>query len=370
MTDPATIAPAFWLAVGLVCWALSPPESNPRLSFAFHHVPVTGFVACALTVLAPNPVVGLLIGYLILRNLSLAEDQAVTIPVDGLAWASAYVLGARMLEGVPLVHWLWLVALIGIGHGLLVALAETPIWGQLNSNHVQSFAAVCTAGLVGLAWTGSPWWWGGVCLALLPILRTLVHAWAVGKADPPLMGIYGLLVILTGLALWHDLLAGLAQLCVLASLFTILVLCWPAVLSRRGVIWRHGLWNWWRLSLFAKGFGTGASTWAWTYSIGQPTEELASVAHNDYLQVLIEHGLVGLLLLLAAIGGVLAPLYQVPDALPVFLMAWTLCGIAAVSFPWQIPDDVLILKTNSYARVGSAGLNALTWLVLLMAEAR
>lgn len=220
--------------------------------------------------------------------------------------------------------------------------------GQLNHNHTQSLAALCTVACVGLTLLHSLWWSLLLGWCLLPILAVQytmgfrqtwrkvtqgwVHLWHAGCAA--LMVEYGW---------WSLLLLG-------PYLAVGLLYLW---LARRHLNWadsgrvhnwdvqlRHG---WWRFGWKARFFGMGWRSWAvWNDRICQvraaltgERPELLTSAHNEFVQVLFEHGILGLTAVLGFIASTLWRLSQgsAQDRI-LFCLDATLCSVATLNYPW------------------------------------
>lgn len=112
--------------------------------------------------------------------------------------------------------------------------------------------------------------------------------------------------------------------------------------------WYVLLKGWWLTSWNERLFGLGWDSWrAWADSLSQlrckklgiapQNEHTFSHPHNEYIHVLFEHGIVGLLLLLGWIGALLWHAWLTNP--PLLIPALTLCAIAGTSYPWTLPYE-------------------------------
>jgi hypothetical protein len=114
-------------------------------------------------------------------------------------------------------------------------------------------------------------------------------------------------------------------------------------------------WRWWRMLLAvqwqtgwaARLFGMGHDAWmSWADSVagvikqktGRPDAETLLNPHNEYVSMLFEHGLVGLLVFAAWAGSLL---WHASQHDPVLLIpGLTLAAIALTLFPWTFPREI------------------------------
>jgi O-antigen ligase len=98
-------------------------------------------------------------------------------------------------------------------------------------------------------------------------------------------------------------------------------------LNGRGAIWNHGMQLFWANPVF----GIGAGAFA-----GAVTGSVRTAAHNSYLEVLVEHGAIGLVLFLSIIAGLLVRAQRYP--LDQRILWWVMLGswgILAFTLSWE-----------------------------------
>jgi len=217
--------------------------------------------------------------------------------------------------------------------------------GQGNSNHLQSVAVLCTGAVVGLASLGAPWVLLSLPLMLQPLIQRVnkegvlsqahVHLASLTVAALLLMAQDGRFVTL-GLAGYGAGLVFLAR-------------PWQPRLG-----WRDGnrfaLWNlalkeiWWPAGWKTRLVGIGTATWepaTAPKTIPRLQGVIFTTAHNEYLQWLVEHGLIGTVILSGYLLNVLWRLWHGGlDGRALFPMAIALCSIAAANFPWSYFHEI------------------------------
>lgn len=224
--------------------------------------------------------------------------------------------------------------------------------GQENHNHTQCLAALTTVASLGLGWLISPWLYLLTPLCLLPIVAVQYT-----------MGLYGhRLTTWTQLTqgfvhLFH---AGLAVLWFVTGWWSLLLIVpyvalilWAMNYAKRRLTWVdcgrvhtwmvHLMGSWWQMGWRVRLFGHGWDSWLFfaikihrvRQAMGLAAGELLSNAHNEFVQVLFEHGMLGLLCVL---GFIAETLYRLSLGGPVELiyavLGVTLCSIASINHPW------------------------------------
>jgi len=292
-----------------------------------------------------------------------------------LALAGGYlaVQGQLGHDSVPLFLW----ACVAMGFALTVYSYWDVNAGQGNPMHVQALAAIAVASLIGLA-LSMPWLW-----LLLPVLAWPIWATQRGDARVTLGPLY-LLAILAGVAFlflgWPVLLVtGIAGLAVF-------LWAWPQspLWSGRKEWWTAGLTFWWtKAAWWQRLLGFGADAWivfSQTYlgEIQKFSKEevhdgysyvVMPHAHNDYVQVLFDRGLIGLgcvlgylstsLYALAGLGG---------EAWGLFLVGMTLCAVAFGNFPWTGCVIAYLPDQKRLAGYGCPALNYISWMLIVLIE--
>lgn len=134
--------------------------------------------------------------------------------------------------------------------------------------------------------------------------------------------------------------------------------------------------GWWKQPWIVRLLGQGWGAWWQGHDMmtkvkqagGHKSElPLWSCAHNDYVQMLLEHGAIGLVCLLGFIG---ERLYVTSLHDPItYLMGVAICSVAMTSFPWTLyhetysPDEGGVMTFG----VGSTPLNVITLLIAVLA---
>lgn len=346
--------------------------------------------------------------------------RGIVIPVAGLTGAMLAL--PTYLTRASLAPILWSMVTVGLGLGLWgmigVLKPERPwtlavpnswfgmwgiyehateamrhICGQGNTLHLVSVASLTLTAAVGLVLLGHPLAWVAIPICAVPIVLVW---WNQIRYDPVTQlnirhwkqcGQAGFNLAVLGVALLAVLwpLAALA----LCGLSTLAVLVWIVV--RRP--WREGhlaldsgrvaYWKdaielvWWPAGWKARVIGFGTSTWfAATIRMAESRKHVNvfTTAHNEYVQCLVEHGVIGLTVLCAYLGEALWRTYHGGvEGQAVFLLGVMVCGIASISFPWtffheyhpQVRDGKPNHEESWY---GSPTLNVLCFVVALLAE--
>jgi O-antigen ligase len=138
--------------------------------------------------------------------------------------------------------------------------------------------------------------------------------------------------------------------------------------------------GWWKGTWKEKLFGLGWDSWhGWADSFnrlaaqksGQPEDKVSvwTHPHNEYIHMLFEHGILGLVLLLGWIGSLFVHAWQATPAL--IIPGVTLCAIAATCFPWSLPTEHPIEHKQyiDYRPWGNMGMVILSLLMLCLMRA-
>lgn len=300
---------------------------------------------------------------------------------DSIYWP--LVLGGSIVLVVPYLT----IAMVPyiLGAIMLLGLAQSIylFWdmnaGQGNAMHVQAIAAIATAACIGLAM--QDWWlWGVVPAVVWPIVRTQF-------LDPNRHLTLGPLY-LGALALgWLSLSWPLIVIPVATVAFLVGFLwAWPKspLWSGRKEWWTAGLTYWWiNAAWWQKLLGFGSDAWIvfsqkylgdiQRYSKAEVHAGFSHVvmphAHNDYVQILFDRGLIGLG---ALVGYILTSLWMLAGAGPngqaLFLVGVTLCAIAFGSFPWTGCVIAYLPDQKKLAGYGCPSLNFISWLTIVLIE--
>lgn len=240
--------------------------------------------------------------------------------------------------------------------------------GQGNPNMlppILSCGLAAALGLGGWAWLAA----GGLCASLLAVIWHDLRRFHTFQPNQGMLYLGTILascgIVEFGAAGWIT--GGLIGL-------GVTIVAWKHVSwwSSRQELWRFALFLWSQFSWKGKWFGGGPESWRFLYAKWQPLPGVATHAHNEFLHLLVEQGIVGML---AVMGYCVATLVQLlhsgPDGHAVFLVGAVLTSCACVSFPWTqfhaIPlagKDGEILGRG----LGSPALNVYSLATVLMAK--
>lgn len=217
--------------------------------------------------------------------------------------------------------------------------------GQGNANHLQSAAALSVAAMIGLCLLGKWWVLLAWPLVLQPFIRRVTLGFRFGQGHLHLLTLF-----ISALGTASQ--SGVIFSMLLVGYGTILVMVGRPWNPRVGWIdgsripmWKAVLEEWWTKSSWRqRTFGLGTGTWQpYTAPITMPRfgQVIFTAAHNEWVQQLVEHGIVGLAFLLLYVSDVAVRLWHggsVGHAM--LLMALTMCSIATVNFPWTFFHEI------------------------------
>lgn len=244
--------------------------------------------------------------------------------------------------------------------------------GQNMPNHAQSVAMMGLAALAGLAWMGHGW---VLVFAPLPA-ATLVICGGFHVTQGALH-----FAVLLGAALWlRD--GWLGTLALVGFPLGVVALGWWKTKgnltfdSFRLWLWKESLLRWWKGSWMVRVFGVGSGRYT---EFLQGAQHPACVgvqfttAHNEFVQQMVERGLLGVVLLVLYLGDALwrTGLGSLEQQ-AVFLLGMTLVSIATVNFPWTLVHELKVMSRphGPPEYIGSPSLVAISVVVALLAEAR
>lgn len=230
--------------------------------------------------------------------------------------------------------------------------------GQGNSNHLQSMAVLCIASCVGVALFWSSWILLALPLLMFPLLLRVNKEGVFSQAHIHLLSTLvavAAVVSASGRLAWL-ILSGYVLLGVLVAK--------PWRSENRG--WdgrRFQLWNlalreiWWPMGWRRRLIGVGTATWeplTAPITMQKISGVVFTTAHNEYVQFLVEHGILGLACLGLYLMTTLVRLWQGgPEGQALFIVAVALCSIASANFPWswfhEIPQPPTCLGCQKMA---------------------
>jgi len=362
--------------------------------------------ACAVGLAAvPNPWLQALLGFMLVN---LLRDPNV-----GVHLSRALPLYLLVLAGVVSVHSvnaisveLILGSIVFCGGALTIQtiIDANEQWGlrhislhagQENVNNSQAISVICTSAAVGLAWGFSPWWWLAVPVVALPIVLIQWLDWHMQRSitiGPVILAGVGIGLLPFAVGWWSALVLpfvltglvwGIAQAMRLPK-------WWDS--GRVRIWWMMLLAGWWSAGWSVRLFGRGWQSWVgyqdFLVDVAKRTNRQAivncktmmSTAHNEWVQMLFEHGAVGMVLLT---GYVVTGLWQLghggTEAQAVYIAALGVCGVACALHPWTWTHGT-ITEVNAQEvpetggggsmlyTIGSPALNWLSFLVALLVE--
>lgn len=332
---------------------------------------------CGLTVAymvaARNPWAGVCIALVIVGTMTTAPWSQTwqRSGYPALAAASAYLALTPIITQALIVPVLWTFVAVGcwagawtifsswkgktpyqIVWGKFLGTTERPIFcwhedspthlkaGQGNANHLQGVALLCLAAVAGLCWLGFVWAALALPVVAQPLIQRVNKEGVLSQAHVHLasLGVAWLaLQVSTGAS-------ATALLAVYGGALMVAVKPWrPRPLGQidggRFALWRLVIAQcWWPLGWRQRLMGVGTGTWE-PLTAEATTRQLQGIvfttAHNEYVQWLVEHGMIGVLFLAGYLTDALARLWQGgPLGQAMFLMAITLCSMAVTNFPW------------------------------------
>jgi hypothetical protein len=251
--------------------------------------------------------------------------------------------------------------------------------GQGNPNHAQAMAALCTAAGLGLVGMGQ---WGAAILfplLVLPILGIQLHCRGKHPTQGPFhlmnLGVFSLPVLWPA---WGGWAAGgyLVVLVLIAQPWKQRTEKWLD--SGRIKYWKQMVrLYWWEQPWTVKVVGCGTTAWMATiythakihWKQTQEKQLLMTSAHNEFLHVFIEHGVIGLGALSWFLWDTLTRLAHAgPEGMAVYFLGVTLCSIATISFPWTFYHEVYLEEQRTVRGHGAPGLQAASLVIAVLAE--
>jgi len=255
--------------------------------------------------------------------------------------------------------------------------------GQAHRIHLSSLAALAMAAAAGLVWMGQ--WWAApaflVCYLPMHVTWLTCDRYAAGDGRrQPHVGHLALIAVgIAGIALVDMRAAGLTMATGLgiAATITLRTKAWQNPLwvdSGRLAYWRDVFTRcYWPFGWKHRLFGFGTCTWflRTCYMGDKLHKQIFTAAHNEYLQQLVEHGLVGLGIMLLYLGEAFWRLsHGQPPQQAIALMGAAWCAIALVNFPVTFYHEYHPAHEKKEVWYGSPPLNVWTLVLAMLAEAR
>jgi O-antigen ligase len=138
--------------------------------------------------------------------------------------------------------------------------------------------------------------------------------------------------------------------------------------------WRDAIFLvWWPEGWKHRLFGFGSQTWfAATIRMGEARRhpEVFTMAHNEFIQQLLEHGILGLVILCGYfVDALWRTAHGGPEGQAVFLIGMVWIGIALVNFPFAWYHEYHPSTEQQQRWYGSPTLNAWAFITVLLVEA-
>lgn len=251
---------------------------------------------------------------------------------------------------------------------------------QGNPNHAQAMGALCTAAGVGLIYLGSWQAWFLLPLLLVPIIGIQLKS----RSTHPTQGIFYLLQLAVfSLPVW----LGTIGWYVIGGYLLLLVLIAQPWTERSKKWWDSGrlkhwkkMWKlyWWNQSWPVKLTGCGTGSWIATiythatihFKQTKEKQLLMTSAHNEYLHVWIEHGLIGVVAMCWYMGSTIErAFFAGPEGVAVYFIGITLASIALISFPFTFYHEVYLDEIKQVRGHGSPSLQAASLVIAILGEA-
>jgi hypothetical protein len=296
------------------------------------------------------------------------------------AWAALGLYVTRRPFRFMIPTWLNWLGMWGVYEDLQETTLRN-LCGQANPSHLCSLSALCMACAAGLLWMGQWWALPALLFCYLPIhVNWLASGW---NRHPNVghVALVGLAFACLALVFDWRYSAGLLSASVIAaSGYTAwnykkwFKADWVWIDSGRLVYWTDVfLLVFWPAGWRARLFGFGTCTWFLkTVLMGEALHKhVFTAAHNEYFQQLIEHGLIGLGLMLLFLGDALwRTLHGVPEQQAIFLLGMVWCCIAFVNFPATFYHEYHPSVDKDEKWYGSPPLNVWTLLIAILAEVK
>lgn len=329
---------------------------------------------------APVPLAMILIGWRTVMWVALYLLCLPFVTPDLLVWFFSLMLWIGGIGGVWAVSVLWTAPPVArnhqpiqqwtiLGYPVHEDCALDPLCNQMNTNLTQSVAAVCTACGVALLFSVDHVWVIAALtgLAAAPILVTLhprVHSLGQG---------WGHLLVIA-LAAWtvHDgwrvwgvgvplLVAGVLWAASheggfqtrIAGQTAMLRFLWR--LGKTPLIWGYGMGAW-------QTFNTRQEV---AIPSGSDQGKTMPSAHNEFIQVFVEYGAVGVVALVVMLGEAAGRVYTDP----IFIVGLVLWSIAMLNAPWTLTHWHVSLHNPSQSTwYGAPALTVASFAVMVLID--
>ena len=212
--------------------------------------------------------------------------------------------------------------------------------GQGNANHLLSLVVLAVAALIGVALLWNVWVLLLSPILVFPLLLRVNKEGILSQAHVHLVTLF----VAATLVMFVSTRWAWFWLGAYGLLGVIITKPWRSENrgwdGRRFLLWHVALREiWWPMGWRRRLIGVGTATWEpLTSPVTMKRIEgvVFTTAHNEYVQFLVEHGMIGLLCLLAYLLTMGMRLWQGgPEGRVLFMLFLTLCSIAAANFPWS-----------------------------------
>ena len=248
--------------------------------------------------------------------------------------------------------------------------------GQGNVNFAQALAGAAVAASVGLILMGSGWAWLALAITVPPLIKIHGKWW---ERPEPSQG-WGYLVVI-GIAAIGAQFGPVALFVGGAALVALTLWTWfqrPALWSGRHEMWEWGLQVWWDMSWKGKLIGAGPESWLHIFQQDvqhmdarlSKQKAFATHSHNEFVNALVETGVLGTVCLAGYCLTAMYGLYQhSPEGAAVFVLGSFFISCMMISMPSSIYHEVAFMdREGSVTGHGMPPLNVIGLAIVLLAE--
>lgn len=248
--------------------------------------------------------------------------------------------------------------------------------GQGNVNFAQALGGAGVAAAVGLIVMGNLWGWLAFALTVPPLIKIHGKWW---ERPEPSQG-WGYLVVI-GLAALGAHFGPVALLVGGAALTGLTLWTWfykAALWSGRHEMWAWGLQVWKDMSWQGKLIGAGPESWLHIFQQDvqymdkrlEKQKAFATHSHNEFINALVETGVVGLVCIVGYCATALYGVFQHgPEGAAVFVLGSFFISCMMISMPSSIYHEVAFMdREGSVTGHGMPPLNIIGLVCVLLTE--
>ena len=248
--------------------------------------------------------------------------------------------------------------------------------GQGNVNFAQALAGAAVAASVGLILMGSVWGWLALAITVPPLIK--IHGKWYERPEPS-QG-WGYLAVI-GLAALSTQTGSIGLFLSGAVLTSLTLWTWfqrPALWSGRREIWGWGWQVWKDMSWQGKLMGAGPESWLHIFQqdchlqssrLAKQTA-FATHSHNEFINALVETGVIGTVCIVGYCATALYGVYQHgPEGAAVFVLGSFMVACSLISFPLSLYHEVAFMdREGSVTGHGMPPLNIIGLVCVLLTE--